>query len=107
MRTTTRLTTASLASVLSAGVLGAPAAALAAGGGQGSEAPVPQSAPTWPTDPQVLLRPDDVAADSGSTFDWESAGMGAATVLGVFAMGTAGVVVVRRRRVTRVSLSNH
>jgi hypothetical protein len=101
---TTRLTTASLATVLSAAALGTPAA-LAAYGGQGSETPVPQP-PTWPVNPQVIPRPHE-AADSGAGFDWDSAGIGAATVLGAFAMGTASVAVVRRRRVGGVSLSNH
>jgi hypothetical protein len=104
---TTRRTTASLAAVLGAAVLGAPAAALAAGGEQDLQTPVPQVAPTWPTDSQVIPRPHDVADDSGATFDWESAGIGAATVLGAFAMGTAGVAVVRRRRIGRITLTNH
>jgi hypothetical protein len=104
---TTRRTTASLAAVLSAAVLGAPASALAAGGEQDSRTPVSQPAPTWPTDPQVIPRPQVVAVDSGATFDWGSAGIGAATVLGAFAMGTAGVAIVRRSRVGRMSLTNH
>ena len=104
---TTRRTTASVAAVLSAAALGAPASALAAGGAQESDTPVPQPAPTWPVDPQVLPRPHDVASASGSGLDWDSAGIGAATILGVFAVGTAGVAVVRRRRVIRLSLSNH
>ena len=105
---TTRLTTASLATVVSAAVIGAPASAMPApGGGQASETPVPQPAPTWPVDPQVIPRPHEVAADSGFGVDWDSAGIGAATVLGAFAMGTAGVAVVRRRRITRVSPTGH
>jgi hypothetical protein len=104
---TTRRTTASLATVLSAALLGAPGAALAAGDAGASETPVPQPAPTWPVNPQVIPRPHEVAADSSAGFDWDSAGIGAATVLGAFAVGTAGVAVVRRRRVTRVSLSSH
>lgn len=105
---TTRLTTASLATALSAVAIAAPASAVAAGGGQAPETPVP-SPPTWPVDPQVIPPPQDVTPDavSASGFDWDSAGIGAATVLGAFAMGTAGVAVVRRRRSTRVSLSNH
>jgi hypothetical protein len=103
---TTRRTTASLATVLSAAALGAPAAALAAGDGQASEKPVAQSAPTWAVDPQVIPRSNEAAADSGPGFHWDSAGIGAATVLGTFAIGTAAVAVVRRRRVTRVALSN-
>jgi hypothetical protein len=104
---TTRLTTASLATVLSAAALGAPASALAAADGQASETPARQSAPTWPIDPQAIPRPHEVSTETGTGFDWDSAGIGAATVLCAFAMGTTGVVVVRRRRVTRVSLSNH
>ena len=111
MRTTHR-TTASLAAVLSAAALAAPASALAsiparAIDGGASDTPVPQPAPTWPTDPQVIPRAQEVTADPGTGFDWESAGIGAATILGAFAMGTAGVATVRRRRGTRVSLSNH
>lgn len=112
MRTTR--TTASVATILSAAALGvpaaalgAPAAALADGSGPASETPVPHTAPTWPVDPQVIPREHEVVADAGSSFDWDSAGIGAATVLGAFAMGTAGLAVVRRRRVARVSLSNH
>jgi hypothetical protein len=101
---TTRRTTASLATVLSAAALGARATALAAGDGQAAGTPVPQPAPTWPLDPQVIPRSHEVTADSGGSFDWDSAGIGAATILGAFAMGTA---VVRRRRVTRVSLTDH
>ena len=104
---TTRLTAASLATALSAVAVGLPAPALAADGGSAADTPVPQSAPTWPVDPQVIPPPPEVAADTGSGFDWDSAGIGAATILGAFAMGTAGVAVVRRRRVTRVSLGNH
>jgi hypothetical protein len=104
---TTRRTTASLATVLSAAALGAPATALAAGDGQASGTPVPQPAPTWPLDPQVIPRLHEVTADSVGSFDWDSAGIGAATILGAIAMGTAGVAVVRRRRVTRVSLPDH
>jgi hypothetical protein len=105
---TTRLTTASLATALSAVAIGMPTSAVAAGGGQAAEPPVP-SPPTWPVDPQVIPPPPEVAPEAGSGpgFDWDSAGIGAATVLGVFAMGTAGVAVVRRRRITRVSLGNH
>jgi hypothetical protein len=103
---TTRLTTASLATVLSAAVVGAPASALAAGG-EASETPVPQAAPTWPVNPQVIPRAHEVTTQSGSGLDWDSAGIGAATVLGAFAIGTAGVAGVRRRRVTRVSLGDH
>jgi hypothetical protein len=106
MRTTSR-TTASLATVLSAAALGAPTPALAAGAGQASGTPVPQPAPTWPLDPQVIPRSHEVTADSGGSIDWDSAGIGAATILGAFALGTTGVAVVRRRRVTRVALSDH
>jgi hypothetical protein len=105
---TTRLTTASLATALSAVAIGMPAPALAAGSGNAADTPLPQ-APTWPVDPQVIPPPPEVAADAGagSGFDWDAAGIGAATVFGAFAMGTAGVAVVRRRRITRVRLSNH
>jgi len=106
MRTTTRLTAASLATMLSAAAIGAPASAVAAGDRPAPETPVPQPAPTWPTDPQVIPRADSVLTESDTGLDWDSAGLGAATVLGAFAIGTAGVAVVRRRRVTRVSLPN-
>ena len=104
---TTRRTTASLAAVLSAAVLGAPSSALASGDGQAAEAPVPQPAPTWPVNPQVIPRTHEVAADPSGRFDWDSAGIGAATVLGAFALGTTGVAVVRRRRIGRLSLPSH
>jgi hypothetical protein len=104
---TSRLTTASLAAVLSTALLGTPASAMPAPVGHESQTPLPQPAPTWPVDPQVIPRSHEVATDSGSGLDWDSAGIGAATVLGAFAMGTAGAAVVRRRRVRRVPLSSH
>ena len=72
-----------------------------------SETPVPQPAPTWPVNPQTIPRPHEVAVEAGSGFDWDSASIGAATVLGAFAVGSAGVAVVRRRRIARVSLPTH
>ena len=102
----TRLTTASLASVLSAAALATPAAAMPARDGQDSGTPVPQP-PTWPLNPQVIPRAHETAADSGAGFHWDAAGIGAGTILGAFAMGTAGVAVVRRRRVGRLSIGNH
>jgi hypothetical protein len=107
---TPRFTTASFATALSVAALAAPASAVQApaGAGPAAEPPVP-SPPTWPVDPQVIPPTHQVVADAGSAsgFDWDSAGIGAATILGAFAMGTAGVAVVRRRRLTRVSLINH
>jgi hypothetical protein len=98
---------ASLAAVLCAALIGAPASARLAIDSQPSKPPVPQAAPTWPVNPQIVPRSHEVAADPGTGFDWESAGIGAATVLGAFAVGTAGGAVVRRRRVARVSLTSH
>jgi hypothetical protein len=103
---TTRLITTSLATALSAAALGAPTPAVAAGDGQDAQTPVPRPAPTWPADPHVIPRSDAPAAVSGAGFDWDSAGIGAATVLGAIAVGTAGVAVVRRRRVAGFRLGS-
>jgi hypothetical protein len=103
---TTRHITISLATALCAAALGAPTPALAAGERQDAQTPVPRPAPTWPADPHVISRSDALVAESRAGFDWDSAGIGAATVLGAIAMGTAGVAVVRRRRVAGFPLGS-
>lgn len=61
--------------------------------------PVPQQAPTWPADPQVLHRP--VATPSAdSEFQWDDAGIGAGGALAVVLAGLGATLVLRRRRVT-------
>ena len=104
---TTRYTFVPLAAVVYAALGGGAASARPAIDTSASETPVPQAAPTWPVNPQTIPRPDEAAVEAGTGFDWDSAGIGAATVLGAFAVGTAGVAVVRRRRVARVSLTSH
>jgi hypothetical protein len=104
---TTRLITMSLATALSAATLGGPAPAFAASERPASQTPVPQPPPAWPADPQVIPRPHALATESGAGFDWDSAGIGAAAVLGTVAIGAAGVAVVRRRRVGAFPLGSN
>jgi hypothetical protein len=57
--------------------------------------------PTWPVTPQPISSPRVVASAPSSGLDWGSAGVGAAAVLGTFAIGAAGVLGLRRRRIAR------
>jgi hypothetical protein len=57
--------------------------------------------PTWPATPQPITAPRVVVSAPSSGLDWGSAGVGAAAVLGTFAIAAAGVVGLRRRRVAR------
>jgi hypothetical protein len=57
--------------------------------------------PTWPAAPQPISAPRVVVSAPSSGLDWGSAGVGAAAVLGTFAIAAAGVVGLRRRRVAR------
>jgi hypothetical protein len=59
------------------------------------------SPPTWPVNPQPITRPRAVASAPSWGLDWSSAGIGAAAVLGAFAIAAAGVLGLRRRRVAR------
>jgi hypothetical protein len=57
--------------------------------------------PTWPATPQPINSPRVVASAPSSGLDWGSAGIGAAAVLGTFAIAAAGVLGLRRRRIAR------
>jgi hypothetical protein len=57
--------------------------------------------PTWAVNPQPITRPRAIASTPSSGLDWGSAGIGAAAVLGGFAIAAAGILGVRRRRVAR------
>jgi hypothetical protein len=57
--------------------------------------------PTWPASPQPVTTPRVVVSASSSGLDWGSAGVGAAAVLGTFAIAAAGVLGLRRRRIAR------
>jgi hypothetical protein len=57
--------------------------------------------PMWPVSPQTIPRPRAVASAPRSGVDWGSAGIGAAAVIGAFAIAAAGILGVRRRRVAR------
>jgi hypothetical protein len=66
----------------------------AAAGGQ----VVLSGAPSWPANPQPVVRPRVVVSSSDPGFDWGSAGIGAGTVVGAFAIALTGTVALRRRR---------
>jgi hypothetical protein len=57
--------------------------------------------PTWPAAPEPITAPRVVVSAPSSGLDWGSAGVGAAAVLGTFAIAGAGLVGLRRRRVAR------
>ncbi len=60
--------------------------------------PVPQQAPTWPANPQVLTPSSSTttsSADSG--FQWHDAGNGAGGALVVVLAGFGGALAIRRR----------
>ena len=60
--------------------------------------PVPQQAPTWPANPQVLTPSSSSttsSADSG--FQWDDAGIGAGGALVVVLAGFGGALAIRRR----------
>jgi hypothetical protein len=57
--------------------------------------------PTWAVNPHPITRPRAIASAPSSGLDWGSAGIGAAAVLGAFAIAAAGILGVRRRRVAR------
>jgi hypothetical protein len=55
--------------------------------------------PSWPANPRPVVRPHVVVSSSDPGFDWGSAGIGAGSVVGAFAIGLAGLAGVRYRRV--------
>jgi hypothetical protein len=57
--------------------------------------------PTWPANPQPISRPRAIVSTPSSGLDWGSAGIGAAAVLGAFAIAAGGILGVRRHRVAR------
>jgi hypothetical protein len=57
--------------------------------------------PTWPVTTQPISSPRVVVSAPSSGLDWGSAGLGAAAVLGTFAIAAAGVLGLRRRRIAR------
>jgi hypothetical protein len=57
--------------------------------------------PSWPAAPQPITAPRVVVSAPSSGLDWGSAGVGAAAVLGTFAIAGAGAVGLRRHRVAR------
>ena len=61
--------------------------------------PVPQQAPTWPVNPQVLTPPAAPVSSSDAGFQWDDAGIGAGGALVVVLAGLGGAMVLRRRRV--------
>jgi hypothetical protein len=61
--------------------------------------PVPQQAPTWPENPQVLTPTSSTAASADGGFEWDDAGIGAGGALVVVLAGLGGVMALRRRHV--------
>jgi hypothetical protein len=57
--------------------------------------------PTWPVSPQPVSRPRAIVSAPSSGLDWGSAGIGAAVVLGAFAITAAGILGLRRHRISR------
>lgn len=87
----TRIITVVLAALVIAAILAGPAGAVPAdvvSGGSTSSSPPPEA-------PQI------VTVTEASGFDWGSAGIGAGTVVGAFAIALTGTIALRRRRVTR------
>jgi hypothetical protein len=56
------------------------------------------AAPSWPANPQPVALPHVVVSSSDPGFDWGSAGIGAGSVVGAFAIAVCGTVGLRRRR---------
>ena len=111
---TTRTITASLAAVLGAAALAGPAAAGQQGANDSAKAnvyvppaalytpaPANNSAKAnvyVPPNPQPINRHVSSASASSSGFDWGSAGIGAAVVIGAFLIALGGAAGLRRRR---------
>jgi hypothetical protein len=60
---------------------------------------VPQQAPTWPANPQVLTPPSSSAVSADDGFQWDDAGIGAGGALVVVLAGLGGAMALRRRHV--------
>lgn len=60
--------------------------------------PVPQQAPTWPVDPQVLHRPVASPPSADAGFQWDDAGIGAGGALAVVLAGFGTTLAIRRRQ---------
>jgi hypothetical protein len=58
---------------------------------------VPQQAPTWPANPQVLTPPSSSVASADAGFQWDDAGIGAGGALVVVLAGFGGALAIRRR----------
>jgi hypothetical protein len=101
-----RLTIATLATVLSVVVPSAPASARTEAACHEVASRCLPSAPRRPID-RLSSGSRENTADARSGRDWGAAGVGAATVLGAFAIGTAGVAVVRRRRTSGLAPRHH
>jgi len=71
----------------------------------GPETTPPAHPPTGPANGQPITRPPAVVATPASGFDWGSAGVGAAAVLGACAITLAAILGVRRRTVRPRSLT--
>jgi hypothetical protein len=66
------------------------------------------SSPSGLETPHPITRPHAVVDAPTSGLDWGSAGIGAAAVAGAFAIASAGIVGLRRRRIARIaSLTSH
>jgi len=110
---TTRTITASLAAILGAAALAGPAAAGQQGANDSAKAnvyappaglriaPADGSAKAnvhVPPNPQPINQHAPAASASSSGFDWGSAGIGAAMVVGAFLIALGGAAGLRRRR---------
>jgi hypothetical protein len=62
--------------------------------------PVPQQAPTWPANPQVLTPPASSVASADAGFQWDDAGIGAGGAVVVVLAAFGGALAIRRRHVT-------
>jgi hypothetical protein len=65
--------------------------------GLGNASAPDAAAPTWPANPQPIVRPTPTADAPSSGFDWGSGGIGAAAGIGAFAIALAGTAGMRRR----------
>ena len=88
----TRTITASLAAVLGAAALAGPAAAGQQGADDSAKANV-----YVPPNPQPINQHVPAASASSSSFDWGSAGIGAAVVAGAFLIALGAAAGLRRR----------
>src|SRR4051812_49866601 len=56
--------------------------------------PVPQQAPTWAVNPQVLTPPPSSVASADAGFQWDDAGIGAGGALVVVLAGFGGALAI-------------